>query len=105
MSDPSTSTPLVLRIGDDELVIRRRYEVLSIVNDMLIALWFVVGSVLFFWESTTTEGTWFFLIGSIELAVRPAIRLGRHVHLRGMHTAALAGASGSTGTTGSDQDF
>ncbi|SFT46182.1 YrhK-like protein [Actinopolyspora lacussalsi subsp. righensis] len=81
-SDPSSSTPLVLRIGHEELLIRKRYEVISIANDILIALWFMVGSILFFWEATTTEGTWLFLIGSIELAIRPAIRLSRRVHLR-----------------------
>lgn len=69
------------RIGHDEVVLRRRYEVLSIVNDLLIGLWFVVGSILFFSETTTTAGTWLFLIGSIELLIRPLIRLSRRVHI------------------------
>ena len=83
MSTPPA--PLTFRIGHEELVIRRRYEVVSIVNDILIALWFTVGSVLFFSESTTTLGTWLFLVGSIELIVRPAIRLSRRVHLGRMN--------------------
>ncbi|WP_308202698.1 YrhK family protein [Curtobacterium flaccumfaciens] len=41
----------------------------------------MVGSVLFFSESTTTAGTWLFLIGSIQLLVRPVIRLSRRLHL------------------------
>lgn len=77
-------------MGDDldvplrgrELVLHNRYEVLSIVNDILVALWFIIGSILFFQESTTTAGTWLFLIGSIELLIRPVIRLSRNVHLR-----------------------
>ncbi|NHD18174.1 MULTISPECIES: YrhK family protein [Actinopolyspora] len=97
-SDPFASTPLVLRIGHEELSIRKRYEALSIVNDILIALWFVVGSVLFFWESTTFLGTWFFLVGSIELAIRPAIRLKRQLHLRRLHAPARSSAE-------SEQDF
>ncbi|MGH3447789.1 MAG: YrhK family protein [Nocardioidaceae bacterium] len=68
-------------IGHSEIVLRRRYEVLSIVNDMLVALWFIVGSILFFHESTTTLGTWLFLGGSIELMIRPLIRLSRHLHI------------------------
>lgn len=72
---------LVLTFGHEELVIRRRYEVLSIINDILIALWFIAGSILFFSEALTTLGTWFFLIGSVELLIRPAIRLVRAVHL------------------------
>ncbi|MUK02225.1 hypothetical protein GM708_09990 [Vibrio cholerae] len=69
-------------LGRRELVLHHRYEVLSIVNDILIALWFIVGSILFFQESTTTTGTWLFLIGSIELLIRPVIRLSRNVHIR-----------------------
>lgn len=70
-----------LRIGREEIVLRRRYEVISIANDIAIALWFVVGSILFFRESTATAGTWLFLAGSVELLLRPVIRLTRRVHV------------------------
>jgi hypothetical protein len=96
VNDPAASTPKVRRIGHGELLLRRRYEVASIVNDMLIAAWFIVGSVLFFSERTATAGTWMFLLGSIELAIRPAIRLIRHVHLRRTQVS---------GPRESDQDF
>lgn len=81
---------LTLRIGHQELVIRRRYETASIVNDILIAVWFIIGSVMFFSSDWTVTGTWCFLFGSIELAIRPIVRLSRHVHLqrlRGRHAA------------------
>lgn len=68
-------------VGPDELVIDNRYEVLSIINDVLIALFFLVGSILFFFESTQLAGTWLFLLGSIEFLARPVIRLVRRVHL------------------------
>lgn len=74
--------PLVYKIGHEELVIRRRYEVLSIINDILVGLWFLVGSILFFSAETTYVGTWFFVIGSVELLIRPGIRLARRVHLQ-----------------------
>ena len=74
--------PLTFHIGHEELIIRKRYEALSIGNDVLIALWFLVGSVLFFWTATTTAATWCFVLGSVEFLVRPAIRLARLVHLR-----------------------
>lgn len=80
-----STSDLTLRIGHDELVIRRRYETLSIANDVLIALWFVAGSILFFWDSTTQAATWMFLVGSIQFLVRPLIRLARRVHLRRIH--------------------
>jgi len=73
---------LVFRIGPEELIIRRRYELLSIGNDIMIGVWFAVGSILFFSESTVTAGTWLFLIGSTQLLIRPLIRLRRNVRLR-----------------------
>ncbi|WP_067968076.1 YrhK family protein [Nocardiopsis trehalosi] len=80
--------PLVVRVGSDELVLRRRYEVASIANDILVAAWFIGGSILFFFPATTTAGTWMFLAGSVELLIRPVIRLARHVHLRRLGPAA-----------------
>ncbi|MDT0182070.1 YrhK family protein [Microbacterium sp. ARD31] len=84
---------LELPVGRDEIVVRHVYEVVSIVNDVMVALWFVVGSILFFSEDTTTAGTWLFLLGSIQLLIRLAIRLTRHVHVRrfgrdGVHDSA-----------------
>ena len=52
---------VTLQIGSDELRIRGLYETVSIVNDVMVALWFVVGSV--------------------QLLIRPLIRLTRRVHL------------------------
>lgn len=85
----SGSGAIDFRLGHEEVTIRQRYEVVSIVNDILIALWFTVGSVLFFRESTTTAGTWLFLLGSIQLMVRPGIRLSRRVHIRRMRSDAI----------------
>lgn len=91
MTSKDRLNPLTLVLGDHELVIRKRYEVLSILNDFLIAVWFTAGSVMFFYESTVTAGTWLFVLGSIELAIRPVIRLSRNVHLQRL-PAARAGA-------------
>lgn len=77
-----TAWPLTLTIGREELTIRKRYEVVSILNDALIALWFIVGSVLFFSDGTEVAGTWCFLVGSVELLIRPVVRLARHLHLQ-----------------------
>lgn len=82
MSDTRQSRPLVLTFGHEELVIRQRYEVLSIINDILIGVWFLIGSVFFFYPSLTPTGTWLFVVGSIELLIRPVIRLSRRLHLQ-----------------------
>ena len=93
--DPDDSRSLTFTIGHEELVIRRKYEVASIVNDIMVAAWFVVGSILFFSESTTITGTWLFLLGSIQLMIRPLIRLARRIHLQ-------RSGSGAPGDSGQD---
>jgi hypothetical protein len=79
-TQPSSTSPLH-GIAKAEYLLRRRYEIASIVNDVLIAAWFIAGSIMYFSDSTAILGTWMFLIGSIELAIRPTIRLVRHLHL------------------------
>ena len=76
--------PLILHLGPEELVIRQRYETISIVNDLLIGCWFLVGSFFFFSPSLTSIGTWLFVMG-IEMLIRPAIRFTRRVHLHRYH--------------------
>ncbi|MBR8743111.1 YrhK family protein [Nocardiopsis sp. MG754419] len=73
--------PLIARIGREEMALRRRYASLSIINDILVALWFIAGSIMFFFPAWSTAGTWCFLAGSVELLIRPLIRLGRQFHL------------------------
>lgn len=89
---------LTLHLGHDELIIRQRYEVLSIANDILIGVWFVVGSVFFFYSELSYAGTWLFVIGSIEMLIRPVIRLVRRLHLQRFHPQ-------SSVITGAGQDF
>lgn len=88
--DGRSHGPLLIHIGHEELVIRKRYEVASIVNDILIAVWFTIGSVFFFFESLTFAGTVLFVMGSIQLLIRPVIRLRRLVHLRKIGSAEVA---------------
>lgn len=101
MPEHDPQRPLTLHIGRAELVIRRRYEAASIANDILIAIWFIVGSILFFSPALTTAGTWCFLAGSVELLIRPLIRLTRQIHVQRLQ----AQGSGSGLAPGSTQDF
>lgn len=77
--------PLTIRMGHAEVQIRQRYALASIANDILVAVWFLVGSVLFFYPGTQQAGTWCFVFGSVELLVRPLIRLSRQFHLLRLH--------------------
>lgn len=47
--------------------------------DFSAAAMFVIGSVLFFKESTTYVATWLFLIGSIFFGLKPTIKLIREL--------------------------
>lgn len=76
------STDLTLRLAGRELIIHRRYVVLSILNDFLIALWFLMGSVLFLFPALKEAGAGLFVLGSVQFAARPSLRLLRHLHLR-----------------------
>ena len=84
-SSAEGASSLTIRIGPQELVIRRRYEAGSIVNDVLIGLWFLIGSVFFFFDSLTRAGTVLFVIGSVEMLIRPVVRLARPLHLQRLH--------------------
>lgn len=95
VSERSDDPDLDIHIGHDELVLRQRYEVLSIANDVLIGVWFLIGSFLFFQESTATAGTWLFVVGSAQLLIRPMIRLSRRVHL----------VRSGTASAGNSEDF
>ncbi|HEC74148.1 MAG TPA: hypothetical protein ENI26_07220 [Methylophaga aminisulfidivorans] len=69
-------------IGHEELIIKRRYEVLSILNDFLIAIWFLGGSILFLYPSMEKIAIWLFIIGSAQFLLRPTLRLASHIHLQ-----------------------
>ncbi|WP_329742060.1 YrhK family protein [Dyella sp. A6] len=76
--------PLTFTIGRDEMIIRRRYEVLSILNDLCVGTWFLIGSIMFLSSAWVTFGTWLFIAGSAQLLVRPMIRLAHNIHLKRM---------------------
>lgn len=58
-----------------------RYEKLYTLNDFLAALYFLVGSVLFFYESMQVPATWCFTLGSVHFLLRPTIKVAREFHL------------------------
>ena len=73
---------VTLTLGPEQLVIRRRYETVSILNDFLVAAWFLVGSVLFLYPSLERAGIWLFVVGSAQFMARPTIRLAHRIHLK-----------------------
>lgn len=82
----SDKKDITFKFGHEELIIRRRYETLSIINDFFIAIWFLAGSVLFLYPEWERAAIWLFIIGSAQFLIRPALRLAHQIHLK--HTPA-----------------
>lgn len=57
------------------------YKLLYQINDIILAMFFIVGSFLFFKEATTFAGTVLFVIGSIQMLIRPLIAITRDIHI------------------------
>ncbi|SER43662.1 YrhK-like protein [Vreelandella subterranea] len=73
----------IFTIGHRELVVHQRYEVLSMLNDFLLGIWFTIGSVCFFYQGAVqTVGVWLFVLGSLQLLIRPSIRLHRYIYFK-----------------------
>ncbi len=64
-----------LDVGRFEIFFRKRYKLLSIINDLSLGIWFTIGSIMFFWSTTQTIGTLLFLLGSLQLLGRPILKL------------------------------
>jgi len=70
-----------LDIGNEHFVIQRRYEALGAFNDLLIAIWFLIGSFFFLNASLVESGTWLFIAGSTQLIIKPLIKLMSLIHV------------------------
>ncbi|WP_331774126.1 YrhK family protein [Sulfurospirillum sp. 1612] len=83
----NTHNKVFLDLGQEHITIQRRYEALGAFNDLLIALWFLIGSFLFLTHSLVESGTWLFIAGSAQLLIKPIIKLTSLIHVsRVYHT-------------------
>jgi len=70
-----------LDIGQRHIVIQRRYEALGALNDLFIAIWFLVGSFFFLNDALVESGTWLFIVGSAQLIIKPLLKLLSLIHV------------------------
>ncbi|WP_226375130.1 YrhK family protein [Pantoea stewartii] len=66
-----------ITVGSDHIIIARRYRALGALNDLFIAVWFLTGSILFFFDSLMTGGTWLFVVGEPSVITSPGNHPGR----------------------------
>lgn len=62
-------------VGGFGVFFNKRYHLLSTINDLMLGVWFVIGSVCFLFHSTMMIGTILFILGSIQLLGRPILKL------------------------------
>lgn len=62
-------------IGRFGIFFNKRYQLLAIINDLTLGVWFTIGSVLFLFTQTQTAGTILFILGSAQLLGRPILKL------------------------------
>ena len=72
---------LDIDIGNRQIIIQRRYEVLGALNDFIIAVWFLIGSFFFLNNALQESGTWLFIVGSAQLIIKPLIKLISLIHI------------------------
>ncbi|WDM36531.1 YrhK family protein [Priestia megaterium] len=58
------------------------YKVINTINYFLIGIWFLIGSILFFYDSLKNIGVWLFILWSVQLLIRSTIKLVHDFHLR-----------------------
>ena len=78
----SDNDKFILDFGQKHIIIERRYEMLGAINDLLIAMWFLIGSFFFLSNSLVESGTWLFIVGSVQLLIKPILKLISLVHTR-----------------------
>jgi YrhK-like protein len=73
---------LYIKAGRFRLYFRKRYRLITTVNDLLIGLLFVTGSCLNCASATAVYGHIFYLCGRLLLGSRPVLRIMHDISLR-----------------------
>ncbi|MGO1298713.1 MAG: YrhK family protein [Vibrio sp.] len=76
-----TTNSYEVDLGREHIIIQQRYEALSALNDLLIAIWFLIGSFFFLNSELVDSGTWLFIVGSAQLIIKPLLKLSGLVHV------------------------
>lgn len=71
-----------IKMGRHNLFFKKGYDLSYTINDLLLGLWFLVGSIFFLYESLKDWGVYLFILGSVQMLIRPTIRLIHRFQLR-----------------------
>ena len=71
-----------VKAGPFSLFIKRNFKVIYTLNDILLGLEFLIGSVLFLFPSMEILAVCLFITGSTQMLIRPVIRLFNEIQLK-----------------------
>ncbi len=71
-----------IQMGKHDLFFKKGYNIFYTINELLLGLWFLIGSIFFYFETLKTWGVTLFVLGSLQMLIRPTIRLIHRFHLR-----------------------
>ncbi|GEN54547.1 YrhK family protein [Halobacillus faecis] len=69
-------------IKKHNLFSKKTYDILYTVNDILLGVTFLMGSVLFYFEPSRNWGVTLYILGSTQMILRPTLRLIHYFHMR-----------------------
>jgi hypothetical protein len=61
--------------------IEKKYRVFGLINDFMIGLEFLIGSIEFLPGHLNTVGVYLFILGSFQILLIPTIRIARDMHI------------------------
>ncbi|MBX9976321.1 YrhK family protein [Cytobacillus firmus] len=70
-----------IEIGDYEMIIEKRYRVVSFINDLLLGVLYFIGSILFLTDASQAVSISFFLAGSIMMIIRAGLNILKDLHI------------------------
>ncbi|MCS0671776.1 YrhK family protein [Cytobacillus firmus] len=71
-----------IEIGDYEMIIEKRYRVVSFINDLLLGVLYFIGSILFLTDVSQAVSISFFLAGSIMMIIRAGLNILKDLHVK-----------------------
>lgn len=71
-----------VQVGKHIIFFNKNYRYIFIINELLLGIEFVVGSVFFFYESLKTAGIIIFIVGSAQMFLRPVLKIFHAVSLK-----------------------
>ncbi|MCM3394505.1 YrhK family protein [Cytobacillus oceanisediminis] len=71
-----------IEIGAYEMIIEKRYRVVSFINDLLLGVLYFIGSILFLTDVSQAVSISFFIAGSIMMIIRAGLNILKDLHVK-----------------------